>query len=276
MEIFLSYATILLVEKLSQIDASTEVAVRRAEIIKSILTTGLKSSDLLQKEGVPYFGSFDLASNNFISFRLIFPRHLYDTPKDFFSNLEHILYLRGISVLPVMAERQGGRFFQSNDHVRHAYGYSSSPMTMEKGEKTAIIKALEPRVSSSFIIVINETMEALIEKSRRFLFTSAKERFESLERLVQLKEKKILPDRFSYLIFPKALWDEYQNQGIKIGNDFQVRIAKRSVQRTLFEGKLQLAVPDYESAILEILKKRGEPIWVHGVRLPTEEDIKRL
>ena len=247
--------------------SSIEVAARRAEIVNSVLTDGLKSAEVLQQEGRSYFGSFDFGPREFISFRLMLPHKAFP---EFSSTLRDALYLRGISVLPVMAERQG-RFTPANDHVDRAYDFSSGTWSGE--EKKVVRQVLEPRISSSFLIVVNETMGNLIEKSRRFIFSSEKERLRALEHLGRLQISRMPSDRFSYLVFPQSVWNEYQGRQTHLNENSQVRLVKRKIKRTLFEKKLVLTIPDYEGALLKILEERGEPIWVHGVRLPTEDDL---
>ncbi|MDO8620727.1 MAG: hypothetical protein Q7R31_00360 [Candidatus Levybacteria bacterium] len=257
-------------EVLPKINATAEVAAQRAEIINSILKDGLKSAGRLRRESSLYFGSGDLSPKDFISFRLIFPPHLHENLQAFSNNLEDALYLRNISVLPVMTERPSYRL-KEPDPIDQLPAWSQ-----EEVDKNGAKEILEARISSSFLIVINETMDELMKKSSHFLFTSRKERFEGLETIGKPKEHIVPSDRFSYLIFPQTVWANYQNQKIQTDRNIRTRLVAQSIKRKLLTRTLSLSVPDYESALLEILNERKEPIWIHGVRLPTEDDIKRL
>lgn len=256
-------------ERSTVVDISAGVATRRVAIISSILKDGLKSSAQLEKEGKSFFGSVDHVPNNFISSRLVFPQNTYkdfsDSPVTFYG----ALYERGVSVLPVMAERPGVR--HKSDPVNLAYSFHDVPWAGEE-EKERVKQVLESRISSSFLVVVNETMKELYGKSKNFIFSSAKERFEKLEYIGRLKESTIFPDRFSYLIFPQDVWDGYRSQS-NIDECLKIKLVRSGVKRKLFNRKLSLMLPDYESALVEILEERKEPIWVHGVRLPNEEDM---
>lgn len=258
-----------MLEALHGVDILTQIRIRRAAIIDSVLQDGLKTSKQLQEKGEPFFGSFDHSPNDFISFRLMFPPTIQNSFPDSHPTLDEALYQRGVSVLPVMAERPGVR--HNSDPVNLAYSFHDVPWAGEE-EEERVRQVLESRISSSFLVVVNETMEELYRKSRRFLFSSAKERFEELENIGRLKESRISPDRFSYLVFPEEVFDEYKGKE-EFLNEFKIKVIKSKIKRDLFQRKMKLTIPDYESALLEILEERKEPIWVHGVRLPNKEDV---
>lgn len=259
-------------ERLPKVDSSSIVAEKRRAIINSILTKGLKSSRLLTKQNEPYFGSGDYEPRDFVSFRLIIPPTLHADPKIFSVNLENVLYLRGISVLPVMTERKVIR-----DPLFASLGDLYVPtITQEKIVKNGTKHALEKRIASSFLIVICDTIDNLTKKGGHFFHTSEEEKLMHLEYRGRPKEEEIPPNRFSYLLFPKAIWEQYKNGQIELsssGNGAKIKVVKRTIERKLFERKITLTVPDYEGSLLEILRDHKEPIWVHGVRLPTKEDL---
>lgn len=248
-------------ELLSKIDVSAEVVARRATIINSVLKYGLKSSEQLQKEGSPYFGSFDDSPSEFISFMLLLPPNTYKNQQDFLKALDRVLYHDTLSVLPVMAERKGS--YMGNDVISKVYNLrNSSGLGIKQDEENV----LERRVSSSFIVLINESMETLREKSKRW--SSGRNMTDGIEILGKPKDGcSISPNRFSYLLFPEDVGGQYGNE------QENVVIIKRKIKRKLFNRGIQLSVPDYESAILEILEETNDPLWIHGVRLPNEEDV---
>jgi hypothetical protein len=51
-------------------------------------------------------------------------------------------------------------------------------------------------------------------------------------------------------------------------------ISVSSRKAKLFDGERELTVPDYESEVRKRLKASPRPLFLHGVRLPTESDIK--
>lgn len=132
-------------------------------------------------------------------------------------------------------------------------------------------KILEQRIGSSFIAVMIEEMEKVKEKLSRWLIP--KDDISSAIEEVG-RPSNISPNKLSYLLFPKGIWDQYKDKQIKPAN-LKVKIVEDSVRRELFDGVISLLVPDYESTIVEILREQKEPIWIHGVRLPNEADLSQ-
>lgn len=95
-----------MIEKSTPVNIQVEVAARRANIINSVITDGLKSAETLTQEGKSYFGSFDRDPIELISARFLLPPHDYRSAAVFSKRLKQILYGGSTSVLPVMAERQ--------------------------------------------------------------------------------------------------------------------------------------------------------------------------
>jgi len=83
----------------------------------------------------------------------------------------------------------------------------------------------------------------------------------------------IMPtEKFSYLLFPDTIWQETQPYlNLEKIKEVPVRVIKKEITRMVSRNKLR--VPDFEGELLEILKNSRTSLWVHGVRLPTEEDV---
>lgn len=79
------------------------------------------------------------------------------------------------------------------------------------------------------------------------------------------------------LIFPGHIWGEFmeQKRGDVSNGNADVVVVNDNTQRNMayFDS---VSVPNYEDALVEILVGRNSKIWVHGVRLPTEEDLEKL
>lgn len=86
-------------------------------------------------------------------------------------------------------------------------------------------------------------------------------------------EDELLPHHFAYLVFPEAVWQEYSKKENSLG--IPVKIVSKAMDRRAEVIRRLLTIPDYESAILDILEEVNHPIWVHGVRLPTDDDVWR-
>lgn len=251
-------------EVLSRIDVAAEVASQRAAIINGVLRDGVKSAKRLKEEGKPYFGSFDKSPRELISFRLLLPLDRYESPENLNATLNDVLYLRGISVLPVMAERQD----RDSDVIDEAYSsYFSYGKPYQMNDQ--VVKILERRASSSFILVISESMDELMRKMRGYPLGSISS---AIEEVGSSRENRISPDKFSHLLFPEDIWNQYQAKRRNIDNA-EIKIVKRKIERNLFTRNIPLKVPDYEGVLLEILKEHKQALWIHGVRLPNEEDV---
>jgi len=67
--------------------------------------------------------------------------------------------------------------------------------------------------------------------------------------------------------------DNFQSTELQaIGVD--IRTVNGNINRRLFHGDI-LTIPDYETEIKKILQEQNKPLWIHGVRLPTQEDLDR-
>ena len=84
----------------------------------------------------------------------------------------------------------------------------------------------------------------------------------------------VFPSWINYLIFPQPILEnvgEVNTNGLSI----PIKVTTRRIRREV--GLWNMNVVDYETPLNEIANElEGEPIWVHGVRLPTEEDLARV
>lgn len=80
----------------------------------------------------------------------------------------------------------------------------------------------------------------------------------------------VVPHTLEKILLPELLGKELQLGLQKTG--IPVELVKSTKKKVV--GK-EMLVPDYESALRQMLEVTGEPLFLHGVRLPTNEDIKK-
>lgn len=133
---------------------------------------------------------------------------------------------------------------------------SCLPVVTERpGESSETRYYLDPRIvaqraQASFLVVCQSEPDALLQR----------------------EEQQTTPQDFSYLIFPRQVLADYDQEALA-RTGIKVKVVDHMVQRSLLGGK-KVAVPDYEAAVKEILTELKSPIWMHAVRLPTAEDLK--
>ena len=212
----------------------------RSEIINDVISNGLKPSVILKNEGKPYLPSFDGKPMPFVSGVTFSPQTDYLDKDAFLKDLRGELYFGPNSILPVIAERRNYPYWGWVDYKWSDYDVLDSIVSQ--------------RTKSSFLVVCD---------------------LDDFETIFVMG--KVLPNKFLYLVFPKNIISEF-NQITNEGASTSVltKIVDQEIEADMFgHFGLQkiIKVPDYEGAILEILEERAKPIWVHGVRLPTEEDL---
>lgn len=171
-------------------------------------------------------------------------------PAIFINLIPGALYWGGNSILPVIAERQGETF-----------PYRIDPATQE---------LIEKRIASSFLVVCRSADLEPFQKDESGEFV--KDRVSSKD--------------FSVLVFPLTFANEleglFSTSTLGIGKP-RIKIVEGVVTKKLIftppptspTFSLDGRVPDYESSLMDVLKELGGPIWVHGVRLPTKEDLAK-
>lgn len=215
-----------------------ELTALRAEIIDSILTRGIKPSRALREEGIRHLASVDRVPMELVVGRIISSSsELRDQ-----SSLDLHLYGSSRSIFPVLVEREHEReLFWTNQWLN------------QNGFELA-----ERRMAASFLIVCRAG--ALSE-----------DRYST--------GRTVSPTLFAYIVLPEAISNEHLGpEADKHGSGVTIKIVRRTIKRVIkLDGEEHLLiVPDYEKSLIEILDELYNKAWVHGVRLPTEEDIERL
>lgn len=83
--------------------------------------------------------------------------------------------------------------------------------------------------------------------------------------------KSLSPEAIKAIIVPEGLQGDLEGL---LGDERIVKFVgnrRREVLAPVIRG--ELVVPDYEKGLLEVMEEIGEPVFIHGVRLPTEEDV---
>lgn len=211
----------------------------RARIIDSVLTNGLKPASLLQLEG--YLGSVDRRPDTRvlgwllkpIRFMLAHPYQIWD------HDLRAALYeFASSSILPVISERP-----------REAKNFLRTIIEREKFVK---------RASASFLAVCGKDPRGkiVVDNGPRS----------------QIEERQqVLSSALLYVVFPKPILEEYLSIHSILGIKIPFKTAYGIVTRSI-EGQ-EVEILDYETPLNEIVNEVKGPIWVHGIRLPTEEDL---
>lgn len=88
-------------------------------------------------------------------------------------------------------------------------------------------------------------------------------------------EGSISPDKFFRVLLPRKLEGTFRDQIINMTNVPVIGVPVK--EEIVFGGhglrcRKRLKVPDYEGELLRLLKKYHEPLFIHGVRLPTKDD----
>lgn len=231
--------------------ASEEVRVKmqewRAKIIDDVVKHGLKSSAQIAKEGGEFFSSADGSPNEFIEGVTLYPPSA-PNPYEYEFSLHDKLY----SALPVRGRIIDKTGAHSVFPVLVERDYDEPKWQVEFMRSGKIYGA---RANASFLVV-----------------TAGGDR-----RNVR-KKGVIKQESFIYLLIPETIWREYlvKNPFAEQEIKTPVIVIKELVNKTLLRsrsGNKVALVPDYEQALKRILVERQKPIWVHGVRLPTEYDV---
>lgn len=82
------------------------------------------------------------------------------------------------------------------------------------------------------------------------------------------------PEKNLCAIFPSGIWQDYRIAHMKQGFPFPVRTTSRVVEKKV--GSLTIPVPDFETILQDISWEVDGPKWVHGVRLPTLDDLDHI
>jgi len=91
-----------------------------------------------------------------------------------------------------------------------------------------------------------------------------------------IAKKRIESAKFLEVVIPKDLSDDiarlFEEKGVKV-----TRVGYKDVvifkDNSANPPERVLEVPDYEGRVLELVQRSDVPLYLHGVRLPTKEDI---
>ena len=220
--------------------------ISRARIIEDISGNGLNTPLRLRGTKEEFFPSNDEVKGyledfpdypDHVSGNLVNPRKIGSGLK-IGSNLWNKLYASAVGVMAVICERN-----DPNDFLNVPRSYLS-PVTQQQKD------LLERRMAASFMVVCDENVEH--------------------------KVGPIPSSDFLYILIPKPICDEYRNVRPNALSSNKVVIVESVIKRQVDVRPITLMVPNYEGVLRRLLSERGKPLWVHGVRLPTEEDLARL
>ena len=178
--------------------------------------------------------SVDPTPGEYVYGRSFQPEGAFRDKALFQRTVEQSLYKTSNSILTVIAERQG----ESTDDVDL---YNA---TNEQKRK------IEDRVASSMLVVYE-----------------GQEGDENYART----DENLGPDKIKYVLLPKAIADSIP-EGQLASSGAGIRVVDGKIKRSLYDGEA-ITMPDYEGEIKKLLVEENKPLWIHGVRLPTEADI---
>lgn len=223
----------------------------RTGIINSVLEFGLLPATALSRTQNKCLTSGDGWERDEVYGRYLIPTqrdssdHLnYFIPP---SSFEDALYKGDDSILPVLFEREG-------DGVLEMEGI------LDEAQNRRLFRE---RVTSSFLVVAKCSPD--LNKERENL---------RYKQDYAYPIPAVFPSWINYLIFPQPILDNVDEVGIN-GLAIPIKVATRRIRREI--GLWNMNVVDYETPLNEIANELdGEPIWIHGVRLPTEGDLLKI
>lgn len=218
----------------------------RAAIIKSVFTRGLLPGSELERENSNNFiSSSDKKLKSEVCGRLIFPPAISEQGVERYrGGVKTGLYMHADCVFPVLLERK--------EDTRLAEFASLSLHGQIPAITNEELQRYTERASSSFLVI-----------AKPFSVTGA-----------PYSSDPVAPDTFIALIFPQAVWEEYSANPDNTLPATQVKVTANTLQRVVWPVPDFLSVPDYETPIEEISQTLHRTVWIHGVRLPTAEDLK--
>lgn len=228
----------------------------RQRIITRVLNDGLIASELLQRlhnpqqpgaEFGPYLGSNDFAPMKWLAgCSILTPAECADTgawgnlPNPFVSHLADRFYLGEMSIFPVLLERPWERRLHYADHY-------------EGKDIDHVLSGFQQRVVSSFLVVAELTQE-LTDKKVCWLY----------------------PEKFKTVMFPRDIWNDHIANTDGSIPPLPFVIIDKQVTKTIGTVPKFLNLPDYESQLKKLVELEQKSLWIHAVRLPTEEDVEKL
>lgn len=225
-----------------EIPTSPNVSELRARIINSVLNNGLKPASKLLREQTPHIPSNDADPYDMVEGWIIKPRRGLEK-EQLFSRINNVLYTnRSFSILGVLTER-----FQDE--------YYALRLKYAEGRALA-----EGRMRSSFLVVYKFLGEPIDTK----------------ERVGWMEEEELKPENILYVVMPEDIYEDYQKSHLAQEVKAPIKVVGFK-EAKLFGLKVNsMQVPDYEQALVEIAQEADDEVWVHGVKLPTQEDVEDM
>lgn len=217
--------------------ARTEVTdtSRWSAVIDRIASQGLRSAAQLRAEGVQFFPSDDEFPRDYVAGISLWP-----FPPDNREAAEYFsrrLYADAESVIPVILERPG----EKRTHYDSVKAVSDEVIKRE----------CERRVAASFLVICRSDSKTLPSVSQ------------------------IPSEEFDYVLFPRAVYERYiqDPSATPFPQSVQIVVINDMVKRFVsVRTDMELEVPNYEQSLIEILNSGVKSIFVHGVRLPLDNE----
>lgn len=157
-------------------------------------------------------------------------------------DLQRNLYNDPNCLFPTLTERLG-------EPLWWGIRWNRPPMTKKEA------KHFQTRMSSSMLIVQSNYQKV---------------KWGGTERM------EVLPKNFDCIAFPEAVWEMVGEDVMDIiPRKSEVIVVKDQVKRSFWCFGRTFEVPDYEAIILNRISEDNARVWVHGVRLPTHQDVWR-
>ena len=217
----------------------------RGQIVESILANGLQPGSKLKSNPL-CLGSVDFPYEGAVFGALVYP------PRKRWIKLDNYKrwYVGANGIFRVLSERHGYNQIRLN----------SSGLSVEEH------RVLEERMGSAFLVVA----------SAKLLMGDVLVDWPALGKIESLESRDFLR-----LIFPSKIWNGLPSSPItqQFYSQGQVQIIRSNVVRK-FGYHLPthgdtFRLPAFEGAVNRLVRREG-PLFVHGVRLPIEEDLNSL
>jgi len=251
---------------------------RSLKIINSILTRGILSTSDQIANGDRPFTSYDIDPGYYICTRVVLP------PDESFEeqNIQKSSNPFGFGRTTVKVNGMHGRIGVPNEEKDHLAdfmlrdalygnrnfkrGWSIMHVLAERKDEPGglidigdlTVKLTELRLAQSMLVVM--PISKFQKRTRLSLWES---------RL----RSPVSPDKFEAVLLPERV---IQEVGTGIKETTVPILSVGNVKRQLFKDHQPCEVPDYESTVRNILEQTAEPVLLHGVRLPTHSDIRRI
>lgn len=249
----------------------TSLIESRARIISSVMRSGLRSAHSLEEQNVFHLPSSDSEAFWYIEGCVINPQKQYPDGQSFDRAIDDALYEGDprsvpVAIMPVLMERridfEGLDYFY--DPKKSYYRRKRSRVYMKQGQLAKMNsrerKVAEERMHSSFLVVYKTSD------------------LDDVYPTMGLADAEVLPsDKVEYLVFPRKIYDQYLDSGLVVRTSTPIKVVDEYIERSVFGlTRSQFKIPNYKKALEEVLEEIGESIWVHGVRLPTQNDLDNV